>query len=150
VDGTLDIAGVIMWDQFIANPDIANVEQSTRMLTKAECVVEPDGSCLSIVVTPNDDDDNFLGGGGDPFGGIVIVIVPVEPIEPLAKDPYDILDFMLKLPTSCLKAGEDCGGFGVRIQGQCYLERLGGLRTCELVGAAATVACSNGRVSACK
>ncbi len=57
------------------------------------------------------------------------------------------------LKNSCVKtkSGEDCGAFGVRLEGQCFLET--GLtqvsRFCANFGNDAAIACSNGQIPSC-
>jgi len=57
------------------------------------------------------------------------------------------------LKNSCVrsKSGEDCGAFGVRLEGQCLLET--GLNTvsrlCANFGNDAAIACSNGQIPSC-
>jgi hypothetical protein len=57
------------------------------------------------------------------------------------------------LKNSCVKSksGEDCGAFGVRLEGQCFLET--GLsqisRFCANFGNDAAIACSSGQIPIC-
>ena len=55
------------------------------------------------------------------------------------------------LKNSCVKSGEDCGAFGVRLEKQCYLET--GLNTvsrlCANFGNEAGIACSSGQIPSC-
>jgi hypothetical protein len=115
----------------------------------AACPVDEDGNCIKIVVTGGGEDS---GGGGLVGGGLVGCGSACGGGAGAAESRAEsIVKRILKNSCVKTKSGEDCGAFGVRLEGQCFLET--GLtqvsRFCANFGNDAAIACSNGQIPSC-
>jgi hypothetical protein len=111
--------GVISWEQFVAGAGDGNILSGpvAKAKTNALCVVDENGDCVTIVVTPGPDEDDGGGPSGpldifNPFGPIV-VLDPIEVSAGVDSETFKKLFKTVRL--FCKRSDETCAEWGSRM-----------------------------------